>query len=83
MERTPYCRIYYRDHQPYYVVYDQFGRVFTHTTSSAVARQFLALADQGISAQLYALLERWNWQIPKWITDQIKAPLQGIDKLRK
>jgi hypothetical protein len=55
----------------------------THTTSSAVARQFLALADQGISAQLYNLLERWNWQIPKWITDQIKAPLQGIDKLRK
>lgn len=65
----------YWEDLPQYTVYDQFGRIMVRTSSLAVARGFLELADRGISAGLYGLLERWRWRIPRSIIDQIPAPL--------
>jgi hypothetical protein len=45
------------------------------TGSRRVASDYLELAHQGISAQLHYWLERWNYRIPKYIWDQIEAPL--------
>ena len=69
------CTVHYVDQLPQYTVYDRFGSIMVRTGSLRVANQFLELARRGISAQLYGLLEKWNYRIPRYIADQIKAPL--------
>ena len=65
------CTVHYVDQLPQYTVYDRFGSIMVRTGSLRVANQFLELARRGISAQLYGLLEKWNYRIPRYIVDQI------------
>ncbi len=67
----PCCTIHYVDHLPEYTVYDRFGSIMIRTGSRSTASQFLKLAHKGISAELYGLMERWNYRIPRYIVDQI------------
>ena len=69
------CTVHYVDQLPQYTVYDRFGSIMVRTGSLRVANQFLELARRGISAQLYGLMEKWNYRIPRYIVEQIKAPL--------
>ena len=69
------CTVHYVDQLPQYTVYDRFGSIMVRTGSLRVANQFLELARRGISAQLYGLMEKWNYMIPRYIVEQIKAPL--------
>ncbi len=67
----PCCTVHYVDHLPQYTVYDRYGYVMVRTGSLGVARQFLQLSKRGISAQLYGLMEKWNYRIPRYIVDQL------------
>ncbi len=67
----PCCTVHYVDHLPEYTVYDRFGSIMVRTGSLRVANQFLKLARRGISAQLYGLMEKWNYRIPRYIVDQL------------
>lgn len=61
----PYCQVDLIDLQQHYRVYDHRGSLMVATTSRAVAKQYLDLANQGISARVYYWLERWNYRVPR------------------
>lgn len=72
----PYCTVHYREYLPEYTVYDRTGAVMIRTGSRAAAAQYLELAHRGISARVHYWLERWNYQIPRSIVNQLKTPLR-------
>ncbi len=48
------------------------------TGSRTAAGQYLRLAQQGVTAQLHYWLERWNYQIPRWVADQIPSRAERL-----
>ncbi len=74
----PYCVREYRDQQFTYTVYDRTGAVMIRTGSRRAAGEYLKIAKQGITASLHYWLERWNYQIPRWVADQIPSRAERL-----
>ena len=69
-KNSAYCSCEIKGVDITYTVYDRHGRVFVHTTSSAVAQQYLKMAQQGLTARLLYWLERWRWRVPREYLDR-------------
>ncbi len=74
----PYCVREYINLQSQYTVYDRTGAMMIRTGSRTAAGQYLRLAQQGVTAQLHYWLERWNYQIPRWVADQIPSRAERL-----